>query len=237
MARRARLEILGQLHLVQCDARPGVRFTDAEMQDWRHLAMPVLQAHEVAVHAWGMYPDRLKLVITPAKSMGLSRALQALGRLWGAQVMRRLSPELGATPAGAEGLWAGRYRSTVAEAPVWGLRAMVWAESPPANLGLDSPVDWDWSSAKAHMGRVYDKQLRMHALEWSLGNTPFERERAFRSLHDTGLTEADRIKIDKALKGAWPLGGEVYLQELQRLSSAPLRPRAVGRPLKTVPNK
>jgi putative transposase len=69
---------------------------------------------------------------------------------------------------------------------------------------------------------------------WGLGNTPFEREAAYRSFRERVLTANEVVEIEAALRGGWALGSEAFVSRLIARADRPARPRPRGRPRQTV---
>ena len=180
--------------------------------------------HKVAIHAYVLMDKQLHLLATPEASAGLSLMMQSLGRRYVAAFNKR---------HGRSGtLWDGRFRAAPLEAEAYLLACMRLIElSPQRSAGFHlPPEDYAWSSAAHHLGRRRDPLVLDHALFWALGNTPFEREAAWRTWLEQGASaEEVRRLMDSAHKG-WPLGGAGFLRQLGELSERPVAPRKRGRP-------
>lgn len=227
MARLARLALAGHLHHV---IHRGHNLQPIVQDDEdRRALLAALQdcaaTHKVAVHAYVVMVNHIHLLVTPATADGLSRMMQALGRRYVAGYNQR---------HGRVGtLWEGRFRAAPLEAQTWLLPVMRSIELNPQRAGLAAePGDYPWSSAAHHLGRRRDPLVSDPPGFWALGNTPFERELAWRRWLEEGEADAERQQlVDAALKG-WPLGSARFLQALGELSDRPLTPRPRGRPRK-----
>jgi len=227
MARLPRLALAGHLHHL---IHRGHNLQPIVVDDEdRKTLLAALQdsaaTHKVAIHAYVLMPNHIHLLATPSSDDGLSRMMQALGRRYvGAFNLRH----------GRVGtLWEGRFRAAPLEAESHLLAVMRSIELNPQRAGfcLD-PGDYAWSSAAHHLGRRRDPLVMDPPGFWALGNTPFERELAWRRWLEEGEAEAGRQQlIDSALKG-WPLGSARFLQLLGELSARPMTPRPRGRPRK-----
>jgi putative transposase len=68
---------------------------------------------------------------------------------------------------------------------------------------------------------------------WTLGNTPFSRERAYRELVLAGITTDQQKRLtDSAFKG-WALGDESFTTEIQASTSRRVIKQNAGRPVLT----
>ena len=232
MARLPRLALAGHLHHL---IHRGHNLQPIVLDDEdRKTLLAALQdsaaTHKVAIHAYVVMPNHLHLLATPASDDGLSRMMQALGRRYVSAFNLR---------HGRVGtLWEGRFRAAPLEAESHLLAVMRSIELNPQRAGLSAdPGDYAWSSAAHHLGRRRDPLVSDPAGFWALGNTPFERELAWRRWLEEGESELERQKlVDSALKG-WPLGSAQFLQSLRELSTRPLMPRPRGRPLKIKPSE
>ena len=185
--------------------------------------------YKVAIHAYVLMDNHLHLLATPETAGGLSHMMQSLGRRYVAAFNKR---------HGRSGtLWDGRFRAAVMEADTHLLACMRFLElNPHRTAGFTlPPEDYVWSSAAHHLGRRRDSLVLDHALFWALGNTPFEREAAWRRWLEQGVTvDEGRRLMDSAHKG-WPLGGTSFLRALAEQTERPAAPRKRGRPPRTSP--
>ncbi|HZH55699.1 hypothetical protein [Yanghanlia caeni] len=188
-----------------------------QIRDW--LAAEV-RAHALAVHGWAIVPDRIVLLATPATPSGLSRVIQGMGR----RMATRLT--LGR-------VFEGRYRSALLDA-AWVPAGLVWVESLPVQLGyVDVPQRWPWSSAREHVGlRSEGGWMTEHAGYWGLGNTPFARQASHQVRLESGLSEADATRIERAVFGQWALGEAGFMATLSARSNRRVAPAPRGRPRK-----
>ena len=153
------------------------------------------------VHAWAVLDRVAYLLVTPQRASSLSAVMQQLGRRyarhfnsrWG----RRGSP------------WDGRYRSCWVNAETLGLVVSVWMDHQICAMGLAAdPSDWRWGSAciLAGAGRAPATwPFQPLPAYWSCGNTPFEREAAYRGLLCEGVRQEDSAMVASALSRGSPI--------------------------------
>lgn len=228
MARRSRLALAGELHLVQLRGHSGrtVFADDGDRGAFLAFLREAARRSDVAVHAYALLDDGVCLLATPREAAGLGRLMQSLGRSYGAAFNRR---------HGRSGtLWEGRFRSCIVDADALLLAAMVYVESRPVSAGLvHAAVDWTWSSAAHHIGRRRDPLLVDHPRYWQLGNTPFERERA----HTVALEQSGEVAEDdrfgEGLRRALILGEPRFRERVSAALDRPLHARPRGRPRRT----
>lgn len=227
MARLPRLVIAGQAHHVVLAGLPDTPIVrDDEDRDALVAAMTQsLRAHAVPLHAYALLDDGLQLLVTPADAGSLARAMQALGRRHVAGFNRRHDRR--------GTLWSGRYRAGVVDGARWLTACMAFIETAPVRAGLAAAAaDWPWSSAAHHAGRRHDAAVSEPRAYWALGNTPFDREQAWRQVLERGLSPQEFEAIAHASLHGWALGGPSFMAELAAHTARPLRPRARGRPRK-----
>ena len=233
MARLPRLAVPGQPHLIvqRGHNRQAVFDGDSDFRTYLDALRECALTQRVALHAYVVLPGAVYLLATPADAPGLSRMMQSLGRRYAAWYNR--------TRGRSGALWDGRFRAGVVEAPSHLLQATVLIESLPQRVGLVAdPAQWGWSSLAHHLGRRNDPLVADHSLFWALGNTPFDREIAYRRLFEQGLGTAVVRQLEEAADKGWALGSPAFLSGLTGVVDRPVQPRARGRPrkIKPVPN-
>jgi len=230
MARLPRLSLAGWPHLLVQRVHDGQRLArdDTDRQALLDALREAVRAHGVAVHAYTLADDHLHLLATPGTDDGLSLAMQALGRRYVAGYNRRHGR--------SGGLWAGRYRATVIDPARYLLDAMVFIEQHAWRSGAVQRVEDDaWSSVRHHLGLRTDPLLADHAGFWALGNTPFEREAAWRRRLEAGLSATQLQQLSEAMHKGWALAEASVLPSLQLAAGRRLAPQPRGRPKKARP--
>lgn len=220
MARLPRLIVAGLPHLISLRAQDGQVMVrdDQDRRSLLNLLRDVARQHRVAVHAYGIRDTRLDLVATPQDREGVSLWMQAVARRHAVAYNRRHGRR--------GGLWESRFRAAVIDPRVWLLRCMVEVERAVGTGG--------WASrTTGHTPTGQPDAIDPEAF-WSLGNTPFEREAAYRSLRERGVTSDEVTQMEAALRGGWALGSEAFVARLASDIERPARPRARGRPRRVV---
>jgi putative transposase len=169
----------------------------------------------------------VQLLVTPPAAHSLSSMMQAIGRRYVARYNQR---------HGRSGtLWEGRFRAALVEADAYFLACQRYIESGLPDEGLASALlDPLYSSLAHHLGKARNPLLTDHAAYWALGNTPFEREHAYRRWLDEGVGEAERARIADAVSYGWALARPEYLARPWAAAlDAPLVRRLPGRPRKS----
>lgn len=225
MARLPRLVIPNQAHHVIQSGNNG-QVVFRESADYSFFLSRLKEAakqFKVAIHAYVLMPTHFHLLATPTDLDGLSRLMQWLGRHYVPYFNRKY--------ARTGTLWQGRYKATVLDAERYFMTCCAYIELNPVRCELaHSAGDYPWSSYAHHIGISSDPIISDHPLYWSLGNTPFEREAAYRALVEQGVKEGDvRMLTEATLKG-WALGSEQFQLSLEKQAVRRVRPAKRGRP-------
>ena len=234
MARLPRLAVPGHPHLIiqRGHNRQPVFQDEADYRTYLDTLREYALTYKLTVHAYALLPAEVYVLATPADEPALSRTMQSLGRRYVAWYNRQ-HDRTGA-------LWEGRFRAGVVEARSSLLACTVFVETLAQRRGLvGQPDDWPWSSLAHHGGRRADPLIAEHALWWELGNTPFDREVAYRRLFERGVSETQARHIEDAAAKGWALGSPAFVNALAAQVPRPLAPRPRGRPRKykeSVPN-
>ena len=227
MARLPRLVVPEQLHHIIArgnNDQPVFR-DEADYQQFLHWLKEAAQQARVAVHAFVLLPNRVQLLATPSDEAGLSKMMQAVGRHY--------VPYFNARYARTGSLWEGRFRATVIEAAAYFIPCSTLIEYQPVALAITSAQDaYPWSSYAHHIGSGKNALITDHPAYWALGNTPFEREAAYRRLCEAPPLAALIEKVETATWKAWALGSDKFKKQLEKLTPRRLQPVKRGRPSK-----
>jgi putative transposase len=225
MARLPRLVAPGQLHyLVQRGhSNQPVFIDDSDRRDYLRVLHEAALAQQVPVHAYALLDAQVHMLLTPPTQASLGLLMQQVGRRYVSAFNRR---------HGRSGtLWQGRFRAGVVQAGARALDCMRLVDSLAVRHGLALSHDAShWSSAPHRLGLRRDRLVSDPAEFWRLGNTPFEREVAYRALLAAGLDEGLARQIEHAALNGWALGSPLFLAQLAEQAGRPARPRARGRP-------
>ncbi|MBZ8138561.1 transposase [Rubrivivax gelatinosus] len=212
MARLARLVLPGCGHYVIQRGHDG-RAVFADDEDRAVFAAALREAaaaQQVVVHAYALPDDEVQLLVTPPAAEALSRMMQSLGRRYvGAYRLRH---------GGRGTLWDGRFRCALVEPGAWQLAALRLVDAA-------APM-----SSAAHRLGGRDPLVSDPPEFWQLGNTPFEREAAYRRLLADGVPPAQAAALRAAALGGWAAGDAGFVARLAEQTARPLRPRPRGRP-------
>lgn len=216
MARKPRLFLPDLAHLIVMPALPGVpAFRDAADREAFLLALREAAATEqVQMFGWALLPGEVRLLASAGEGARLSRLVQSLGRRYVSAYNRR---------HGRSGtLWSGRFRSAALEPGSSVLSALQLVDGASDEPG--------WTSASHRCGGMHQMGIGNPPEYWALGNTPFERETAWRRRLETPLPPGVQEQIWHAVRGGWPLGSEHFKMRIAAGSPRAVKPGRPGRP-------
>lgn len=219
MARLPRLVMPGQAHyLIQRGhggpGQAGV-FVDAiDRQRFLDALREACVAEGVALHAWALLDHEVQLLVTPASAAALGRFMQALSRRYVSAYNRRHHRR--------GSLWEGRFRCAVVEAGAARLNVLCLVDGQSAEIGVTSAGERCGGPRGA--GLVDPPEI------WALGNTPFEREAAWRERLQYGLPAGQAEALRNAALGGWAIGTAEFADQVAEATTRPARPRPRGRP-------
>jgi putative transposase len=228
MARLSRLTIPHQVHhLTQSGVDSRLIFADEDdykaFYQWLKVASLQFQ---VDIHAYVLLPDRFHLLATPHDELGLGKMIQLLGRYY--------VPYFNVKYQRRGTLWQGRFKASVLETEKYFLPCCVMIEEAPIRDGLVmESSEYPWSSCQHHLGMQQDALLVDHHMIWNLGNTPFQREAAYKQCLNEGLSSFVHEEINEKTHKSWVLGSPHFLSELGGQTERRLKPISRGRPRKS----
>lgn len=228
MSRLPRLFVPGFPLLITQRGNNGsaIFLDETDFRQYLQCLRDALRESALLLHAYVLMPDHVHLLISAPNEKFVGQMMQRLGRRY----VRWFNDRHHRSGT----LWEGRYRSTVLEPRAWLLAVSCYIEANPVRKGLVAACEhYPWSSSRHHHGLLHDPLVSDHAYYWALGNTPFERQAAYRTLIDAGNSATQLEAIRYAAHKGWLLGeippGSPEAQPTRRLA-----PLAKGRPRKVL---
>lgn len=228
MARLKRLVVARVAHHVsQCAVADSAAFVDAaDHQAYVAALRRCSQEHRVAVLAYALVHRQVLLVLVPTEVASLGRMVQALTRQYVGPYNRR--------HARTGALWQSRFCSAPVQSSTDLLDCVLHVEQAPLRAGMvASALEYPWSSARHHAGLGGDVWLAAMPADstyWRLGNTPFEREAAYRVRLEQPLDGATARRIEATVLKGWALGSPSFLAEMGASAGRRPSPAPRGRP-------
>ena len=196
---------------------------DADRAAYLAVLRDGLADQSVELHAYALLPDGVRLLLTPKTAGGLAGLMQFIGRRFVPAFNRKYARR--GTP------WEGRFRSTVVESPRYFARCLRLVEWGAPTSALAS--EGEWSSRPHHLGSRFDSLITEHAAFFAFGNTPFEREAAYRRYGEELPGPVELAGILHAAMHGWVLGSEAFAADVGERSGRRVQPAMPGRPKKT----
>lgn len=227
MARLPRLILPDQPHhvILRGNNRQAIFYSDLDREYLLATLAEAAGQYRVAVHAYVLMDNHLHLLVTPPAAEALSRMMQSLGR--------RYVGWFNARHQRSGTLWEGRFRAGLIEGERHLLACMRYIELNPVRAGLCAePAQWPWSSAQHHLGLARSSLVTEHEMYWLLGNTPFEREHAYREFLEQGVPVAEQAHFTESVLRGRPVGSDAFLKPLAVDHAAVVTRRPRGRPRK-----
>ena len=227
MARPPRLEVAGiPLHVIQRGVnRSACFFGDADRRFYLKCLAQASGKRGCAVHAYVLMTNHVHLLVTPQEKGAASAMLQDLGRKY----VRVLNTVHGRTGT----LWEGRYKSSLVESEAYLLACHRYIESNPVRAGMArEAANYTWSSHGHYALGIANPLLTEHAVYRALGETPAERQAAFRALC---VREIDGKTVDiirKATNAGVVLGSGAFAERIADQTGRNVRMPVRGRPSK-----
>ncbi len=216
MARIARFVVPELPHHVtqRGNRRERVFFSDDDYALYRDLLGEACVKAGVAVWAYCLMPNHVHLILTPATSDGLARALGKAHRRYSAFVNARMRV--------TGHLFQSRFGSVVMDEAHLMAAARYVALNPVRARLVARAEDWPWSSARAHLAGRGDGLVDVAPLN--------ERTNGrFADLID-GPEDAAAVAALRAAEGIGrPIGSPAFLDRLAILAGRDPRPRKPGR--------
>jgi putative transposase len=225
MARLPRLVVPGQPHhIIQRGNDRQAIFREAadylKFIDWLREGA---KQFKVSIHAYVLMTNHLHLLATPADDQGLSKMMQWIGRHY--------VPYFNYKYQRTGTLWQGRFKATVIDSERYLMTCSRYIELNPVRAGMvGSAGEYPWSSYQHHIGQKSDPLITDHSLYWALGNTPFQREAAYRGLIAQGVDEADVEALTEATLKGWAIGSDKFKAALEKQTQRRVTKAKRGRP-------
>jgi putative transposase len=217
MARFARVVVPGWPHHVthRGNRREPVFFEESDRTLYRDLLRDRAARYELEVWAYCWMGNHVHLLVVGHRPDSLARAIGTAHREYSRIINRR---------RGWTGhLWANRFHSVpLTERQMY--FAARYIELNPVRAGLvGDPVDYPWSSARAHLRGDRDPLLAPHRpLPGAVGD--------WRTWIEGAVEPEELESLRAATASGRPAGPEEFLRDLERRLGRRLRPRRPGPP-------
>lgn len=219
MARLTRLVLPGQAHYI-IQRSHGGQAVLADVADREHLGRLITQAaaaQRVQLLAFALLDTEVQWLCTPPDSRALGHMMQTIGRRYVSTYNQR---------HGRQGtLWDGRFRCAVVEPGAPLLEVLCLVDGQCAASGDSLRTTAGQRTGEPALAPVTDPPEY-----WALGNTPFERERAYRERLAQRISPTRAQALRAAALGGWAIGSARFAEQVGQACGRPAAPRPRGRP-------
>ena len=175
------------------------------------------------VHAYVLMTNHVHLLVTPETSKAISTLFQCIGR--------HFVPYMNKAYQRRGSLWEGRHKGNIIESEAYFLICMRYIEMNPVRAGMvDHPAKYRWSSYVANAQGVENVVIRAHEQYLALGNSPEDRQAAYRGLFEI-KADANELDIIRAsLCSGTPLGNQCFKKQVEVMAGRKVGLIKPGRP-------
>lgn len=226
MARLPRLFIPGCPILLELQGVSGQDvFKVRDAFEAFHQRLPESAAQEqIRIFAYCLTPRHAMFLVGVPEAERLGRFVQDLNRHF-VSALKQIEPDNSGC------VWEPRFKSTVIQPGIRSLKTCLFTETQAGLRGYTSDSStYPWSSFQVHVGITREPWLSDLPSYWQLGNTPFEREAAYRRFAEQGVGLDDQALISDCLQKGWLWADDLFAENIQSLANRAVRPRPRGRP-------
>jgi len=214
MARIARIVVPNVPHHVtqRGNRRQTVFFGAEDYRKYLELIKDFTVQEGVDVLAWCLMPNHVHLILIPPEPGSLRAAL--------AEAHRRYARHINLRENWRGYLWQGRFASCPMDER-HSIAAARYIDLNPVRAGLVAqPIDWPWSSARAHLTGRPDGLTKIEAL----GLSPI----AWADLLTSGPEETMMETIRAGERTGRPLGDKQFIHDVEHATGRAVAPRKRG---------
>ena len=215
MARLARAVFPGVPHHVtqRGNGRQQTFFDNLDYLLYRDLLAEHCAAANVAVWSWVLMPNHVHLILVPDDEDGLRRALAPVHRRYAGTIHARLER--------TGHFWQGRFGCVAMDEDHLAAAVRYVAMNPVRARLTERAIDWPWSSARALLGLDDDGVTQVEPV--------WDRIPNLAALLESAEDEERTERLRKAELVGRPIGGNNWLEALERTSGRSLKPAKRGR--------
>mgnify|MGYP001235876455 CR=1 FL=1 len=214
MPRKPRITIPGLPHHVthRGTRRQRIFFGENDFHLYKTLLSETCNKYDVNIWAYCLMPNHVHLIAIPSNESGLSKVIGITHKRYADLINKRMDWR--------GHLWEDRHRSVPMDEPHL-YAAARYVELNPVRARLtDTPMQYQWSSARAHMNARSDGLVSVEPL--------LDRYGDWRRYLNLGLDESLVERIRQHDKLGLPLGDENFIAFLETKIGRCLRPVKPG---------
>jgi putative transposase len=211
------------LHIVQRgNNRNPCFFCKGDYQVYLGMMKDALDKFECTLHAYVLMPNHVHLLASPKKTTAPAELMKRVGQRYVQYVNRRYK-RFGT-------LWQGRYHSSLIDTDRYFLACQRYIELNPVRAGLVAhPVDFEWSSYRAHAHGAGSEIVVPHDIYTSLGAQRDDRQACYRALFSEALSTNVLEEIRQATKSTGSYGSVGFSEKFSVALGRDLARQVAGR--------
>jgi putative transposase len=212
----ARIVIPGIPHHVtqRGNRRQKTFFGRTDFLKYKSLLAEWSHRFNVDVWAYCLMTNHVHLILVPKDENGFRRAVE--------QTHCRYTRHINFRKKWRGHLWQGRFSSFPMDEGHF-LRAARYIDRNPVDAGLvNDPIDYPWSSARAHVAGADDALVQVSPL--------LERVENWGEFLKTPLSKREIEALERHERNGRPLGTPSFIKDLERKTGRALMRRRPGRP-------
>ena len=171
------------------------------------------EKYHLSIWAYCLMTNHVHIIAVPETETSLTRAV--------GETHRRYTRMINFRQKWRGYLWQGRFSSCPMDEPHL-LAAARYIEQNPVRANLAAKAeDWEWSSARHHLGMTTDPLIAPRDLLPKLIND-------WQAYLSIPATEAERFNLQRHERTGRPLGDLLFIEQLEKVLNRTLKPRKRG---------
>ncbi len=222
MPRTARVVVPDYPHHItqRGNYRQKIFLDDNDRKQYLAFIANYSRKHNLNILAYCLMDNHVHFVVVPKEADSIARTFSVAHTLYSQYYNKKMNV-LGH-------LWQGRFYSCVLDEKHF-IAASRYVERNPVRAGIvGKPSEYEWSSAKSHVDSLY-KQIIDTSLFFKYLESGRDKWREF--IDEQEKTE-EVVAIRKHTMTGRPLGGNFFVQKLEKMFGLRLHALPVGRPNK-----
>ena len=210
MPRKPRFILPGQPQhvIIRGVNREPIFYNDSDYRYYLTQLQAAIERHECTLHAYVLMTNHVHLLITPTAEHSIGKTIQMLGRYY----VQYFNEKYGRTGT----LWEGRYKSALIDTEQYLLICHRYIELNPVRASMvDHPARYPWSSYRCNAVGHANPIITFHDQYKALGKTGEERQRIYRALFKTHISEKQLDEIRQTANSEWVLGSDHFKRQIE----------------------
>jgi putative transposase len=218
MGRLARLVVPGVPHHVTQRGNGWAQtfFDDTDYALYRDLLAASCRAAKVEIWSWVLMLNHVHLILTPADSDGIRRALAPVHRRYAGAIHARLRR--------TGHFWQGRFGAVAMDEAHLAAAVRYVALNPVRARLVEQARNWPWSSVRSHISGTDDGTTTLSSV---LSRFPHFAEFIATDI-DTDTDPDMLARLRSAERVGRPLGSDAFIENLEDDTKRRLKPRRRG---------